>query len=212
MQKNLLSSFRPPMFDALRRRAGVLYQRFNICHKRDQTIIDLVIPNLETGPWIAGGSVLCWLKQEPVREHDIDVFVRDAAQFQQVTSRLRHGGFQLHHESANAITFKTSSAAAHTVQVVKFFFNSVDDLLTRFDFTVCAVATDGDKIHAVPQFQEDFENKVLRLQGKLKEDALKRIVKYSVYGYMPTNKLLDAVYAKKDLINTFDQDQYNFEI
>jgi hypothetical protein len=200
------------MFDNLRQQIDLLYQRFEICHKRDQTIIDLVKPNLETGPWIAGGSVLCWLNQEPVREHDIDIFVRDEAQYQQVLYRLRHNGFQIHHDSGNAVTLKTYSAAAHTVQVVKFFFESVDDLLTRFDFTVCAVATDGDKIHAVPQFQKDFEAKVLRLQGELKEDALKRIVKYIVYGYMPTNELLDAVYAKKDLINTFAQDQYNFKI
>lgn len=188
-----------------------LFKKYKLVHMRDQAILDLVRPNLETGPWIAGGSVLRWIDKRPVGFHDIDIFVRDQEQFDVVCKQLTDNHFIQKFSTSNAISYSTAAYAQQKVQVIKFFFSSAEELIRKFDFTICGIATDGNKVITVPEFKHDRENKILRLQGHLREDALKRIIKYMCYGYTPNEELLDTAYNKTDLINRYtDSEQYDF--
>jgi hypothetical protein len=56
----------------------------------EKYILDLIQPNLETGPWIAGGAVLRWLENKPLGHHDVDVFCKDHQQFLKIVERLEN--------------------------------------------------------------------------------------------------------------------------
>lgn len=55
---------------------------------RDRAIVDLIAPNLENGPWIAGGACIKWFNKQHVRYSDIDVFVRDMDQVKVLINKL----------------------------------------------------------------------------------------------------------------------------
>jgi len=189
-------------------------KKYKISHARDEKIVDIIKPNIENGPWIAGGAVLQWLNQKPVKHHDIDIFVKDSQQLEAVHKALTDRNFIVNYDTDNAVSYISYEIDMnYKVQIVKYMFSSAEECIKNFDFTVCAVATDGNVLVKVPEFDEDFRTKTLKLQNKVRNDVLKRAVKYMVYGYNPDDSFLDQVYSTPELTNSFsDLDQYDLQI
>ena len=53
---------------------------FPTVHRADSEPVTLIWPDIERGPWIAGGAPLRWWQGLPVGESDIDVFCANKQQ------------------------------------------------------------------------------------------------------------------------------------
>ena len=172
---------------------------FPTIHRADSEPITLIWPDIERGPWIAGGAPLRWWQGLPVGENDIDVFCASQAQAEVVIERIKEfGRWQRKYDSDNATTLsywsKDDSSKVWTIQVIKRrYFNSLEDVISNFDMTVCEIGTCGNNWVLGKQTARDIRERNLRMKLPLTPDALKRVVKYWTYGYRPVEGLLEAV-------------------
>jgi hypothetical protein len=190
----------------------------------DQVILQLISPNLETGPWIAGGAAMHWFNGGTISSidcadfptmQDIDVFFASEAQYNSVKSKL--GNLNLSKElpftSNNADTFKfisidncgrQSSNRYWKVQLIKrSFFNSVTGVLDTFDFVCCGFATDGKKYVTLPNAAKDLNKKVLNIHRYTPESAVSRTVKYWAYGFKPSADLINRITNDSNVVTNF---------
>ena len=103
------------------------------------------------------------------------------------------------------------------VQKVEFTKNIYDDLKRR-DFTINAIAYDGEKFYFGEKSKEDIENKVLRFVGdctqRIKEDPL-RILRY--FRFLATKDLkyfpetIDEIKKSKNLIQNLSAERIRDE-
>lgn len=173
-------------------------EKYNIVHTVDREPVNIVKPNWQTGPWIAGGAVLRWYQNQPVGESDIDIFCSSAKQADDVILAIKsYGRFTTKFESDNATTLSYTSHDGDqnwTLQIIKRrFFNSPEDVIDSFDITVCRLATDGKTLVLGKDTAKDIREKNLRFRMPLQPDALKRLTKYWIYGYRPVDGTLEAV-------------------
>lgn len=172
------------------------YYRAPLVHKYDQYAFSVVPANLKKGPWIAGGAALAWFQNRPVDRSDIDIFCRDEEQRQKVIRLIQRESINTVYRSTFADTFELiQDDKTHTLQVIKRDFGSVDQLINSFDVSVCKIATDGQAFHMAPGTAYDINHKILRMDLPLRQDTVKRLVKYWCYGYTPTEELLAQVYS-----------------
>jgi hypothetical protein len=172
---------------------------FPTVHRSDSEPITLIWPDIKRGPWIAGGAPLRWWQGLPVGESDIDVFCANQAQAEVVIERIKEfGRWQRKYDSENATTLsywsKNDSSKVWTIQVIKRrYFNSLEEVISNFDMTVCEIGTCGNNWVLGKQTARDIRERHLRMNLPLTPDALKRMVKYWTYGYRPVPGLLEAV-------------------
>lgn len=158
---------------------------YPLVHDDDQVAVTLIAPNMENGPWIAGGAPLHWELGKSVQlHHDIDVWFRDLEQFSAAVLRLReHADIVCETPNAHTYRFYHSDEGSRTIQLVKAnFFNSAQDVIDHFDFSVCQIVTDGKTIQYGEHTRADICAQRLRVV-KSRDDAAKRIVKYLAYGF-----------------------------
>ena len=103
------------------------------------------------------------------------------------------------------------------VQKVEFTKNIYDDLKRR-DFTINAIAYDGEKFYFGEKSKEDIENKILRFVGdctqRIKEDPL-RILRY--FRFLATKDLkyfpetIDEIKKSKNLIQNLSAERIRDE-
>jgi len=202
----------------------------------DQEIINFIQPNMATGPWIAGGSVIQWYRGEAVGFHDIDVFFRDEQQFLSLKNKCntidRYYMFDSDDDTIENVnntvdltpaqlsimvfnsqfaeTYKINNT--HTVQLIKSrFYPSVTEILKHFDIVACKLATDGKYCFTNhPNTINHIERYILDMEDLVPESAIKRLLKYWAYGYQPTAELLDrfqnSVLLETNFINSTDYD------
>ena len=161
---------------------------FPTVHRADSEPITLIWPDIERGPWIAGGAPLRWWQGLPVGESDIDVFCANQAQAEVIIERIKEfGRWQRKYDSENATTLsywsKNDSSKVWTIQVIKRrYFTSLEDVISNFDMTVCEIGTCGNNWVLGKQTARDIRERNLRMKLPLTPDALKRVVKYWTYG------------------------------
>jgi hypothetical protein len=168
-------------------------------NKDDHEPVSVIEPDLDKGPWIAGGAALKWFRDQPVGESDIDVFCRDAEQAQAVIDRVKsYNRFNVKHESANAVTIdyhrRDDWDTKWTIQVItRRYFSDIHSVIDSFDLTVCQVATTGTEWILGDLTARDIREQNLRFRGDLQPDALKRLVKYWTYGYRPVAGTISSI-------------------
>jgi hypothetical protein len=172
---------------------------FPTVHKEDSEPFTIIWPDLERGPWIAGGAALRWWQGQPVGESDIDVFCANAKQAEEIIANIKsYGRWQRKFESDNATTLsywsKENTSKQWTIQIIKRrYFDSLQEVINSFDMTVCEIGTSGNDWVLGKETAKDIRERNLRLKYPLQSDALKRVVKYWTYGYRPVEGVLDAV-------------------
>jgi hypothetical protein len=189
-------------------------------------LLNLIKPNMELGPWIAGGAGLRWYQGLTTDSSDIDVWFRNRIQFEQVfntlTSYERH--FALVCKTGNAVTLRFIIPIEDRttdqpypdhfdVQLIsKQFFSSPEDIIDYFDFTICQVVTDGDQVMIGPRTHHDIKHKILRFNGDVNSTlAVRRFTKYLCRGYRPVDGMVAEMMAIPDLKLDFkDTDPYGF--
>lgn len=185
--------------------------RVPCCHNDDQEPITLIWPDLEHGPWIAGGACLRWYQGQPVSENDIDIFCRSPKQALELVEKLKsYGRYSTKHESENATTLSYHNKAGTkywTLQIIKRrYFNNIQEVIDNFDISVCQIGTGGQEWIMGPHTAKDIREKNLRMNKPLHPDASKRLVKYWTYGYRPVDGLLDDVRNNPEATKVFQSD------
>lgn len=182
-----------------------------LIHHRDRALASIIKPNLEHGPWIAGGAALRWYQNLPVGKHDIDVFVNNSEQLATLNIRILD---ELHghkiFDSEFAVTYGCFfDNNEYKIQLIKRHFASLEACLNNFDLTVCTIATDGDTWVKGQYFDRDLATRSIVFQNGITKDCIKRVVKYSIYGYEASAELLDEIYNDDQLQVEFkDDDDY----
>lgn len=168
------------------------------CHFDDQEPMTIIWPDLQRGPWVAGGACLRWYQGQPVSENDIDIFCSSPAQAAKLVEQIKsYGRYSTKHESDNATTLSYHNKEGTkywTLQIIKRrYFNSLQEVLDNFDITVCQVGTGGQEWLLGNNTARDIREKNLRMTMPLLPDAAKRMIKYWTYGYRPVEGLLDDI-------------------
>lgn len=171
---------------------------FPTVHKQDSEPFTIIWPDMERGPWIAGGAALRWYQGIPVGENDIDIFCKSAIQAEKVIEEIKsYGRYSVKYESENATTLSYHSPDSKTywtLQVIKRrYFNSLQEVVDNFDISVCQIGTDGNTWLLNKNTAKDIRERNLRMNMPLHADAAKRMAKYWTYGYRPVDGLLEAV-------------------
>ena len=181
------------------------------CHNDDQEPMSIIWPDLNHGPWIAGGACLRWYQGQAVAENDIDVFCASEEQANKIIDLVKsYGRYSTKHESANATTlsyYNKDHTKTWTIQVIKRrYFKSLQEVIDNFDITVCQIGTGGHEWLMGKHTARDIREKNLRMKLPLQPDAAKRMSKYWTYGYRPVEGLLDAVRDNPEAKQTFEID------
>lgn len=184
----------------------------NFVHPHDDEFVEwlfsLVGRNPFSGPWIAGGSCLRWYQRQPAVT-DIDVFFSHKKQWDLWISALANNlgsVFDPHvkpdmqvssppFQSANAwtydITFKNKQYKLQLIK--KHFFSTAQDVIDRFDISVCQIAMDRDSnITVGDYFARDVAAKQFRLNN-ITDSTVPRVLKYMCYGFEPVDGVKDMV-------------------
>lgn len=172
---------------------------FPTVHRNDWEPVNLIWPDIDRGPWIAGGAALRWYQGLPVGENDIDVFCANARQASDIIERIKsYGRFTTKFESENAVTLdywnKDEYNKRWTIQIItRRYFGSLEEVINNFDITVCEVGTTGNEWRLGPFTARDIRERNLNFKMPLQPDAMKRLVKYWTYGYRPVPGTIEAI-------------------
>lgn len=163
------------------------------------------------GAIIAGGAALSWYHEEPVGEKDIDVWFKKEKDFEKLKYKLEYDkDFSLHYTSDDALTFTYKENTR--IQLIKNrYWKDPQDVLDGFDISVCQIATDGYRWWFSEYFAQDLKNRRLRVL-KLHPSIAKRLIKYWVYGFQPSDQDIQKVIDYSDTSWTFkssDEDYSN---
>ncbi len=184
--------------------------------EQDWPALDVIQPNAKDGPWIAGGACLKWYQGQPVNMSDIDVFFRDAFQLRRAMNRIEDTKrFYVRYRSENAITYEYTTESdsvedvrtVFTIQLIQHkYFNSMEEVIDRFDFSVCQVGTCGTEWVLGEHTAKDIRTRSLRAVGDVKGDVAKRLTKYWIYGYRPVDGLMNDIINNPNTKYKFEQD------
>jgi len=168
-------------------------------HPDDVEPVDLIQPDIDFGPWIAGGAALQWYQKQPVGLGDIDVFCRNEQQATELLDRLsRESDCIVRYRTENAVTIEMRCTNPKQpdwrIQVIRArYYESVESVIDNFDITVCQIGTAGREWILGDSTALDLKHRVLRMIPPLREGAVKRLLKYWTYGYEPVEGLVEAI-------------------
>jgi hypothetical protein len=175
----------------------VLIKIYPTVNSADYEPVNIINPDIDKGPWIAGGACLRWYQDLPVGDSDIDVFCRSDVQADRIINEIKsYSRYEIKYESENATTIRYWSLnnKSWIIQIIKRrYFSTAKDIIDNFDITVCQAATDGKNWVLGDNFAKDCREKNLRFSRPLQPDAVKRLTKYWTYGYRPVDGLIDEI-------------------
>ena len=97
---------------------------------------------------------------------------------------------------------------SYKVQLIqRQFYETPQAIIDDFDITVCQIVTDGKQVWTGERFARDVAERRLRFH-KLSPGSAKRLVKYWVYGYQPSDAEIDMINTAPNLNWKVTQDDY----
>ena len=204
----------------------------NIVHPDDQSIVDYLqqLVHYEDHCWIGGGTALNWYLGQPC-DSDIDVFFRGQRVYDKLNNKLT-SHYEENHKSwiftpnqkwavterlttSNAVTYELvrqvsrgDTGRSYKVQLIKrAFYDTPEAVIDDFDLTVCQIVTDGTQLWTGEHFARDVADRRLRFH-KLGPNSAKRLVKYWIYGYQPTDTEIARVNSAPNLLWKAAADDY----
>jgi len=182
---------RPP-----RQELPLVAERPLLNHRFGSRLAEYLNLNMNQGPWLAGGAVRRLYLGQSMGQADWDIWFGNAQQFDRA-EKLMHGlGADVAHASGNAITFKYQfEDETHNVQLIRRrFFETAQQVIGQFDFTVCQLITDGCEIVLGRGTSKDLDQRLVRaVSDNLQPYIISRLTKYMVYGYYPCRELVEQI-------------------
>jgi len=204
----------------------------SLVHADDRSIVDYLqgLVHYPDHCWIGGGTPLNWYLGRPC-DSDIDLFFRGEKVYDKLNNTLNKHYEENHkswiwtpnqrwavserHSTDNATTYtlvrqvsKMDTGRHYKVQLIKrAFYETAQAVLDDFDITVCQIVTDGKRVWTGEHFARDVAERRLRFH-KLSPGSAKRLVKYWVYGYQPSDAEINMVNSAPDLNWKVSEDDY----
>lgn len=205
----------------------------NFVHADDRDIVEYLqgLVHYKDHCWIGGGTPLNWYQGRPC-DSDIDLFFRGQAVCDKLNAKLNehyetnHNGWIFTPRQPWAVTERYVTENARTYTLTKFdkkedsygnsykvqliqrqFYETPQAIIDDFDITVCQIVTDGKHVWTGEHFARDVAERRLRFH-KLSPGSAKRLVKYWVYGYQPTDAEIAMVNSAPDLNWKATEDDY----
>ena len=160
----------------------------------DRPIVDTIFTCSIIQPYIAGGACLAWYQHQSVAT-DIDLYFYSPMQFERFKEDFErskfftHGCYTIKTNTNNALTYGVTdydTGKNWAVQLIKKdWYSTVEDVLDKFDITVCKIGYDGKRVVTRSTFIDDVATRTLRFDN-INPMSHKRLVKYMAYGYEPT--------------------------
>lgn len=156
------------------------------------------------GPWLAGGAVRRTLDRTPL-DSDFDFFFKNEEQKNKFAEQLREedGAFQVFENEFNATYLMPAQIIPHDevpewnkgvtpeakIQLIHFrYYNSAEEVIDSFDFTLSQFAYDGENIYMADFAMWDVARRRL-VPHKLTyaTASVRRLLKYSAQGFTVCN-------------------------
>jgi hypothetical protein len=144
--------------------------------------------------WIAGGVLRDYFTEKPLKS-DCDIFFPNITEFDKAKKYLQSKGAKTIWESDNGmkVTYK-----GNTYDLVKIFTKNPMDTISRFDFTISMLATDGNDLYYGNNTLKDLQDRKLVINTIVNPlSTLKRVLKHYRKGYTmsaeETKKLYGAL-------------------
>lgn len=135
--------------------------------------------------WIAGGSVLNYAIGKNLVS-DYDLFFPNAMEHFKCLKHFMSKGGEIVYESEKGVKIKYKD---NIYDLVKVYFNSVDELLDDFDITACKIAVSYEGVHLKDEVKSDIIHRELHIVNYKNPYVLfKRIIKYMSKGFSISNK------------------------
>ena len=195
---------------------GMIF-KYQTVHPRDQIPVNIIKPDIDKGPWIAGGACLRWFQNIPVGEHsDIDVFCKNEEQAKELIEHITHTGLTKYGNGYTSVIIKTDNACTFNIsasgQVWKLqiitckYFDNIKEVIDHFDISVCQVATTGNEWVLGDMTVRDINSRSLRF-NRITNQAPKRLIKYWCYGFNPIDGTIESIQQHKDSTWDFMNDE-----
>lgn len=140
------------------------------------------------GCWIAGGAALAIYTKDFDNVRDYDLFFRTSEEIETARKFLRASGFA---ESLSSWSYTFIKSDVVIQLIHKNLYESVDKIFHSFDFTICCFAISDENIYYTSKAKNNLETKEFDfIFTDCVNNCFKRIAKYGVKGYVPSNKFI----------------------
>jgi len=175
-----------------------------------------VIPSLsETGPWIAGGSLLR-TKMGLLMNTDIDIFFKNEKQYLDYEIKIKNDvGNKFEYISqeknnyAHTIYIKYMGKKYKLQLIVFKYYESPCDMLDNFDLDICQIAYDGDRLYVAENTFKSIDNLDMHI-NHVNNPAyvMSRCMKYARLGFKMSNSEINKFFSlasKSNVQNSADK-------
>jgi hypothetical protein len=169
--------------------------------RSDNTKDDLcaVTDHLPRIGWIAGGAVRRTLINKPI-DSDYDYFFKSEEDFDKFEKMLP-SSLKLVNETAHHKHWRGTvgdSDLKVNVQGIKFkFYDTVEDCINSFDYTITMFALDGDDLVTTPEALWDLGRRKLVINKITYPVAtMRRMLKYSKQGFTACSGCMASLYRE----------------
>jgi hypothetical protein len=147
---------------------------------------------------LAGGSLLCWKRNEPIKDYDF--WFKSEEEFIECVNALRNIAQEVC-ITGNANTFIYKGK---TIQLCRTSFGSAYDIISTFDFKFCQIALDTETDEYIKNHDEDTCYDLLEALNENYTRILdiKRAFKYANRGLINKESLISYLKDKIIYINT----------
>ena len=129
--------------------------------KEDNDIINffnkLILNELkEFDCWVAGGSILSYIDNKPI--NDLDIYFKNKEEREHCLGYLikNNGIVSMDNINTTKIFYNNK-----TLDILKIYFESPQVCIDSFDFSICGIATDGDVVYKVSDFDNHWKKKLI---------------------------------------------------
>ena len=165
--------------------------------------------------WIAGGAPLDFYRG--VEPRDYDLWFPDDENFDKVAQTFSLHGAVLQRATKSTAVYdfhysKSEAIKDGTWELVRNYFDSADETVDFFDFTVAGIAVGHDYITYHEKFFEHFATKTLGINStRYSLNTLRRLPKYVQKGFMPVDQDLERLAEAISNVDMDDEDQNIFK-
>ena len=166
-------------------------QYFDEAFSHFETFVFKIVSDADPPFWVAGGAPLSFFRGTPI--NDLDMYFSSEIALKLVADRLKgcFGYYVTYQDNFHCIM--TSQTAELNVDLIKRPFDSAEDVLAAFDFTVCQCAIGKNEITYSDSYFEHIATRSLYFTDyALNRPAytLRRLMKYAHKGFKISDKEL----------------------
>jgi hypothetical protein len=130
--------------------------------------------------WIAGGALRDYFLSKPLKS-DCDIFFPNLSEFNKAKDYLISKGAKVIWESENGMKV---TYGGKTFDLIKIFNSSPIATISRFDFTISMLATDGKDVFMGDKTLKDLQDRKLVINTIVNPlSTLKRVLKHYKKGF-----------------------------